>query len=103
MSPVVCAVDEEGRVVVSTRQTTAKVANIRRRPQVSLCVLDDNFFGRWIQIDGIAEIVPLPDAMEGLVFVYRQVAGEHPDWDEFRSAMQSEERVLLRINFASQP
>lgn len=97
MSPVVCGLDDEGRVLVSTRETALKVANIRRRPQVSLCVLDDGFFGQWVQVDGAAQIVPLPEAMEGLVSVYRQVAGEHPDWDDFRSAMERERRVLVRV------
>jgi PPOX class probable F420-dependent enzyme len=98
MSPVVCGLDDEGRVLVSTRETALKVANILRRPEVSLCVLDDNFFGQWAQVDGKAEIVPLPDAMDGLVSVYRQVAGEHPDWDDFRSAMHRERRVLVRVD-----
>ena len=101
MSPIVCALGPDGEVLISTRQATAKVANVKRRPQVSLCVLDDNFFGQWSQFDGVAEIVPLPDAMEGLELVYRQVAGEHPDWDDFRAAMHREERVLLRIAFTS--
>ena len=75
-----------------------KVRNARKRPAVSLCVLSDGFFGPWVQIDGRTEVVPLPEAMEGLVDLYRQVAGEHPDWDDFRSAMERERRVLLRVH-----
>jgi PPOX class probable F420-dependent enzyme len=97
MSPVVSAVDSEGRVLISTRETAAKVRNLRRDPQAWLCVLSDNFFGEWAQLDGITEIVPLPEAMELLEFVYRQVSGEHPDWDEFREAMILQRRVALRI------
>jgi len=97
LSPIACAVDDEGRVVLSTRETLAKTANLRREPHVSLCVLSDDWYGQWVQIDGTAEVVSLPDAMDGLVDYYRSVAGEHPDWDEYRAAMQSEGRVLVRI------
>lgn len=97
LSPVLGAVDAEGRVCVSTRETAMKVKNLRRDPRVSLCVLNDRFFGEWIQIDGTAEIVSLPEAMELLVDYYRSLAGEHPDWDEYRAAMERERRVLVRI------
>ena len=62
-----------------------KVKNLRRDPRVSLCVLNDGFFGEWVQVDGTAEIVSLPEAMELLVEYYRSLAGEHPDWDEYRA------------------
>ena len=96
LSPVLCGVDDD-RIVVSTREVTAKRANLRRDPRVSIVVLGDGFFGDWIQIDGTAEVVGLPEAMDGLVDYYRAVSGEHPDWDEFRSAMTREGRVLVRI------
>ena len=96
-SPVVCALDQGGRVAISTRETAAKVKNVRRRAEVSLCVLSDEFFGQWVQVDGTADVVTLPEAMDGLVALYRRVAGEHPDWDDFRAAMERERRVLLRI------
>jgi PPOX class probable F420-dependent enzyme len=97
MSPVVCGVDDEGKIVISTRETAIKTKNARRNPDVSLCILNDAYFGAWVQVDGTAEIVSLPDAMDGLVEYYRQVSGEHPDWDEYRSAMQRDKRCLLRI------
>ncbi len=97
MSPVVAAVDGAGKVVISTRETAIKTRNLRRDPHASLCVMNDGFFGPWVQIDGAAEIVPLPEAMEGLVDYYRAVAGEHPDWDDYRRSMEQERRVLLRI------
>ena len=97
MSPVVCGMDDEGRVVISTRETAAKTKKARRRPQVTLCVMSDGFYGEWRQVDGKAEVVFLPEAMDGLVDAYRQMAGEHPDWDDFRAAMERERRVLLRI------
>lgn len=97
LSPVVCAVDDDGRVVVSTRETAYKARNLARDPHVSLCVLSDGFFGEWVQVEGTAEVVHLPDALDGLVDYYRRVAGEHPDWDEYRNAMAREHRVLVRI------
>jgi PPOX class probable F420-dependent enzyme len=97
MSPIACDVDPDGKVVVSTRETAMKVKHLARDPHVAICVLNDGFFGEWAQVEGTAEIVHLPEAMEGLVDYYRRVAGEHPDWDDYRAAMERERRVLLRI------
>lgn len=97
LSPVTAGVDDAGHVVISTRQTAYKVRNIRRDPRVWLCVLPDRFFGQWIQLEGTVEIVELPEAMDGLIDYYRRISGEHPDWDEYRAAMQAEKRVLLRV------
>jgi len=97
MSPVACAVDDAGRVVVSTRETARKVAHVRRDPRVALCVIDDAFYGAWVQVEGRAEVVSLPEALEPLVAYYRSVSGEHPDWDEYREAMALEKRVVVRI------
>jgi PPOX class probable F420-dependent enzyme len=97
MSPIACDVDPEGKVVVSTRETAMKVKHLTRDPNVAICVINDGFFGEWVQVEGTAEIVHLPEAMEGLVDYYRRVAGEHPDWDDYRAAMERERRVLLRI------
>ncbi len=97
LSPVAVGLDGEGHAIVSTRETAYKVRNLRRDPRVSLCVFVDKFYGEWIQIDGRAEIVSLPDAMEPLVDYYKRTWGEHPDWDEYREAMVEEKRVLLRI------
>jgi PPOX class probable F420-dependent enzyme len=97
LSPVAAAVDDTGRVVVSSRETAVKAKNLRRDPRASLCVMNDGFYGPWVQVDGAAEVVSMPDAMDGLIAYYRQVSGEHPDWDEYRAAMQREKRVLLRV------
>jgi PPOX class probable F420-dependent enzyme len=97
LSPVAVTVDREGRAIVSTRATAVKTHNVARDPHVSLCALTDGFFGSWVQIDGITDVQNLPEAMEPLVDYYRSVAGEHPDWDDYRAAMQRERRVLLRI------
>ena len=84
-------------VVVSTRETAIKTKNLRRRPRASLLVFTEGFYGESVQIEGPVEVVPLPDAMEGLVAYYRQVSGEHPDWDDYRAAMARDRRVLVRI------
>jgi PPOX class probable F420-dependent enzyme len=101
MSPVLATLDSEGRVVVSSRQAAFKVRNLRRDPRAWLCVLPDNFYGRWIQVAGSVRIVELPEAMDGLVDYYRRISGEHPDWDDYRAAMRREERVLLQIELAA--
>lgn len=101
MSPVTVGLDAEGRAIISSRETAYKVRNLRRRSQASLCVFVDEFTGPWVQVNGNAEIVSLPEAMEPLVEYYRQVAGEHPDWDDYRRAMQRDQRVLIRITIES--
>jgi PPOX class probable F420-dependent enzyme len=97
MSIIVCGVDGEGRIMISSRQTAMKTKNIARDPHASICVFSDGFFGPWVQIDGTAEVVHLPDAMEPLIDYYRSLSGEHPNWDEYRAAMESEKRVVIRI------
>jgi PPOX class probable F420-dependent enzyme len=97
LSPVSCGIDAEGRVVVSTYPQRAKVTNARRDPVVSLCVLSDDWNDAWVQLDGEAEVLDLPEALEPLVEYYRSISGEHPDWDEYRAAMQRQGKSLLRI------
>jgi PPOX class probable F420-dependent enzyme len=97
LSPVLAAVDGEGRVLISTREGAIKARNARRDPHVSLCVFNDGFFGEWVQAEGSAEIVSLPAAMELLIDYYQRVAGEHPDWADYRAAMEHDKRVIMRI------
>ena len=96
-SPVTCGVDPAGRVVISTYPERAKVTNIRRTPQVALCVLSDDWNGPWVHLDGTAEVLDLPDALEPLVDYFRGISGEHPDWDEYRAAMQAQGKCLIRV------
>jgi PPOX class probable F420-dependent enzyme len=97
LSPVTVAVDNAGSVVISTRETAVKTKNLRRDPHASLLVMNDAFFGGYVQLEGEVEIVDLPEAMDGLIAYYRAASGEHPNWDEYRQAMQDQRRVLVRL------
>lgn len=96
-SPILAAIDDESRLMISTRETAYKVRNLRRDPRVSLCFLTNQFFGGFIQIEGTAEIISLPEAMELLVDYYRRLSGEHEDWDDYRAAMERDKRVIVRV------
>jgi PPOX class probable F420-dependent enzyme len=96
-SPNTCGVDTEGRIVISTYPERAKAANIRRNPLVSVCVLSEEFGGAWVQVDGTAEVIDLPDSVEPLVDYFRCISGEHPNWDEYRQAMRDQGKSLIRV------
>ncbi|HEX4832322.1 MAG TPA: PPOX class F420-dependent oxidoreductase [Trebonia sp.] len=100
LSPVTVGIDDAGHAIISTRQAAYKVRNIRRDPRVWLCGFPDGFYGNWVQVEGTAEIVELPEAMDLLVEYYRRISGEHPDWDDYRAAMEREQRVILRVTIA---
>lgn len=91
------AVDDDGLVLISTRETAIKTKNLARDPRASLCAMSDGFFGEWIQVDGTAEIIHLPDALDLLVDYYRRISGEHPDWADYRDAMRRDRRVIVRL------
>jgi PPOX class probable F420-dependent enzyme len=97
LSPVAAGVDDHGRVVVATYPQRAKVANLRRDPTASVLVLSDDWDGPWVQLDGTAEVLDVPDAVDALVDYYRSIAGEHPDWDEYRQAMLDQGKSLVRV------
>jgi PPOX class probable F420-dependent enzyme len=98
LSPVTVGVVADGRLGISTRETAVKVRNLRRDPYASLCLLNGGFYGDWAQVEGAAEIVSLPEAMDLLVAYYRDAAGEHPDWDDYRAAMVRDRRVMLLVS-----
>ena len=97
MSPVACGVDGDGRVVVSTYPERAKANNVRRDAHVSILIHSDDWDDAYVQVDGTAEVIDMPDAVEPLVDYYRSIAGEHPDWDEYRDAMAKQNKSLIRI------
>jgi PPOX class probable F420-dependent enzyme len=96
-SPVTCGVDEAGCIVIATYPSRAKTRNARRDPRVSVVVLSDDFGGPWVQADGDAEVIDVPEAVEPLVDYYRAIAGEHPDWAGYRAAMLRQGKTLLRV------
>ncbi|MBO0831984.1 MAG: PPOX class F420-dependent oxidoreductase [Actinobacteria bacterium] len=97
LSPIVAAVDDDGRVLISTRETAVKAKNLARDPRASLCVLNDRFFGEWVQAEGHAELIHLPEALPLLEDYYRRISGEHPDWEDYRAAMRRDKRLIVRI------
>ncbi|MGC4935233.1 PPOX class F420-dependent oxidoreductase [Gordonia sp. DT30] len=97
LSPVTGGVDEAGRIVIATYPGRAKTINAKRRPQVGVCVVSDEWNGPWVQVDGTAEVFDMPDAEDGLVDYFRAISGEHPDWQEYREAMALQNKSLIRI------
>jgi PPOX class probable F420-dependent enzyme len=97
LSPVVVAVDDDGRVLISTRETAIKASNLAKDPRAALCAISDTFFGEWIQVEGDAELIHLPEALPILEDYYRRISGEHSDWDEYRAAMYRDKRLIVRI------
>jgi PPOX class probable F420-dependent enzyme len=97
MSPVTCGLDTSGRIVISTYPQRAKARNATRDPQVSVLVLSDEFNDAYVQVDGTAEVIELPDSVEPLVEYFRVISGEHPNWDEYREAMRKQGKCLIRV------
>jgi PPOX class probable F420-dependent enzyme len=96
-SPLTCGVDDSGRIVISTYPERAKTLNAKRDERVSLIIVSDEWNGPWVQIDGSAEVIDSPESVEPLVEYYRNIAGEHPDWDEYRAAMVQQGKSIIRI------
>ncbi len=96
-SPVTCGVSAEGSVVISTYPERAKATNVRRTGAASVVILSDEFNGPWVRVDGSAKVLDMPDALEPLVEYFRVISGEHPDWDEYRTAMRRQNKSLIRI------
>jgi PPOX class probable F420-dependent enzyme len=93
-SPVLVNIDGAGRAIISSRETAYKVRNLRRDPWAQACVFTDRFFGRWLYIEGRAEVLSLPEAMDPLIDYYKRFPDENPDWDDYRA---SPRRVLIQI------
>jgi PPOX class probable F420-dependent enzyme len=97
MSPVTMGVDPEGAILIATYPERAKTQNLQLRPEATVCVLSDGFTGEWVQVSGVATVIDLPEALDGLVVYFRSISGEHPDWDEYRQAMIDQDKALIRI------
>jgi len=96
-SPVLVNVDGDGRAIISSREAAYKVRNLRRDPWAQACVFTDRFFGTWLFVEGRAEVLSLPQAMDPLIDYYKRFPDENPDWDDYRERMERERRVLIRI------
>lgn len=97
LSPVAGGVDTEGRIVISSYPRRAKTRNAERDARASVLVLSDDWNGAWIQVDGDAEVLHMPEASDGLVEYFRSISGEHPNWDEYRQAMAIQDKSLVRV------
>ena len=96
-SPVTGGVDDSGRIVVATYPERAKTRNARRSGRASVVVLSDEWNGAWVQVDGDAEVLDVPDALDAFVEYFRNISGEHPDWEEYRQAMIDQGKSIIRI------
>ena len=97
ISPVSGGVDPQDRIVISTYPARAKTRNAERNPKVTVLVLSDDWNGPWVQVDGDADVLHMPEALDSLVEYFRSISGEHPDWDEYREAMRIQNKSLIRI------
>ena len=91
-------------IQVSITEPRAKTRNLRRDPRASLLVDADDGWS-YAVAEGIAELTrpaaaPDDDTVEALITLYRDIAGEHPDWDDYRQAMVTDRRVLLTLPIA---
>jgi uncharacterized protein len=91
-------------VQVSVTEPRAKTRNLRRDPRASLLVTSDDGWS-YAVAEGAAELTPPAlavddDTVEALITLYRNIAGEHPDWDDYRQAMVTDRRVLLTMPIA---
>ncbi|RII11954.1 putative pyridoxine/pyridoxamine 5'-phosphate oxidase [Streptomyces sp. YIM 130001] len=96
-SPLTLGVDDSGRLVMSTYPERAKTRNAKRDERVTVLVLSDEWNGPWVQVDGTAEVLDVPDSVEPLVEYFRNISGEHSDWDEYRAAMVKQGKSLIRV------
>jgi len=100
LSPVTPFYDRDTeRIYVSVTEGRAKTANLRRDPRAALEVTHADGWA-WATAEGPVELIgpgtdPHGPEVEALVDYYRRAAGEHPDWDEYRSVMVSDRRVLM--------
>ena len=97
LSLVTGAMTPSGQLMVSTYPERVKARNVRRDPRVSVAVMGEEFNDAWVQIDGDARVLDLPEAGDAFVEYYRSISGEHPDWDEYRRAMADQGKCLIVI------
>jgi PPOX class probable F420-dependent enzyme len=101
LSNISYQVGDDGIIRISVTEGRAKTRNLRRDPRASLYVTQDDFWA-YVVIEGTAELSapasdPHDETVEELIALYRSMAGEHPDWDDYRTAMVRDGRLVLRI------
>ena len=95
VSPVI---DSDGKVIITARDSTYKIKNIKRDPRISLLVYGDKFNGsNYIQIDRKAEVIDHPRAMDIVLDWHRQIRGMPDNWDDIRKKTLSERRIVIRV------
>jgi PPOX class probable F420-dependent enzyme len=102
LSNIMFVPGDDDTLVISVTGDRAKTANLRRDQRASLYVLGDNFY-QYVVIEATAELSavaadPHDDTVEKLVAYYRAGQGEHPDWDDFRTAMVADRRLALTLH-----
>ena len=101
LSNISYLVDDDGTIKISITAGRAKYVNLQRDPRASLYVGRDDFWA-YAVVEGDVQITPpaaAPDdaTVEALIDLYRKIAGEHPDWDDYRRAMVDDGRVMLTL------
>ena len=89
--------DDPLRVLVSSYPSRAKTKNLVRDGSCAVLVLSDDFDGPWVTLYATASVRDGEDGVEALVEYYRAAAGEHDDWDEYRTAMIRQGKSIVRI------
>lgn len=102
LSNINYAVGDDGVIRISITDGRAKTANLRRDPRASLHVTSEDFWS-YVVIEADAELSavatePGDAAVAELIDLYRQVQGEHPDWDDYRQAMVADRRIVCRLH-----
>ena len=97
MSLVTGGMTADGTLVIATYPSRVKTINAKRNAEVSVLVMGEQFNAEWVQIDGLATVLDMPAAGDGLVEYYRCISGEHPDWDEYRQAMDDQGKSVIVI------
>ncbi len=98
LSLVTGGLTADGQLAVATYPGRAKAKNAERNPAVSVLVMGEEFNGDWVQVDGDATVLHVPEALDGLVEYFRCISGEHPDWDEYRQAMVDQGKSVILID-----
>ena len=98
MSMVTGGLLPSGQLAIATYPSRVKARNARTNPLVSVAVMGDEFNAEWVQIDGTAEVIEMPEAADAFVEYFRCISGEHSDWDEYRQAMTDQGKCLMVIS-----